>query len=71
MLLKFDSIADAIHFPGSSLPFLPIAVDEKAFGPESYGALFQFRHTPRDMIALIARRIEGEWKVVGLVWVAL
>jgi len=71
MLLKFDSIADAIHFPGSSLPFLPIAVDEKAFGPESYGALFQFRHTPRDMIALIARRIGGEWKVVGLVWVAL
>ena len=62
----FGNLSDAIHFPGTSLPFLITSINDKSFV-----ATFQFRHTPRDMLTLVASKRTGNWMIVGLSWLAL
>ncbi len=63
----FKSLGDAIQFPGINQRYLISEIP----GQNSFAATFQFRHTPRDMITLIASKESGRWRIVGLSWIAL
>jgi hypothetical protein len=71
--MRSESLEQAIRAPGTSAPFLLVAVPpENNKSPSTqnrrFAALFQFRHTPADAVALTIENRSGKWVVIGLDW---
>ena len=66
---KFESLSAAIHFPGTSRPFIIQSLPQSDNGAQRFAAFFQFRHVPRDMVTLVAEREGISWKISGLGWI--
>ncbi len=64
----FESLSEAIHFPGTYQPYQIIPIEPDRYG-RRIAFTFQFHHTPRDMLIYIASKIGGRWKIVGMSWI--
>jgi len=69
--LKFAHLSEAIHFPGTPLPYMLFPVHEDRSPEQGLAAVFQFRHAPRDLVVLIAQKKDRQMKVVGLLWIII
>lgn len=65
---KFESLPKAIHFPGTNQPYQIFPLSPSGDGSR-VATLFQFNHTPRDMLIFIAKKINGKWMITGMSWI--
>lgn len=66
--MEFTNLREAIHFPGTSLPYMIVHLGPTWLHNDSFAAIFQFRHTPRDILFLVADKKAGIYKIVGFFW---
>jgi hypothetical protein len=71
--LRFETLGNAIHGPGTPEPYLLITAPPRRgvpreASPERNAVLFQFRHAPQDAVVMTIEKQPRGWRVVALDW---
>lgn len=73
--IPYAPISEVLRTPGEASPFtvsrLPLPKDSPKELSEVYGVIFQFAHTPDDVIQLIVEKRADDWVVTQFDWVAM
>jgi len=73
--IPYAPISEVLRTPGGIWPFtvsrLPLPRDARKDLSEIYGVMFQFAHTPEDVIQLIVEKRADGWVVAQFDWLAM